>query len=116
MARPAEGTHIRHFSNHVVTAFKANPLPHLFKVLNLAVHSESNIESIGDRFCWGYGLLLSAYTLSTSCLNQSGRKMTTNNPIELVIGNIGINMKVKRTRPHLILATMEAAIIILFLT
>jgi len=60
-------------------------------------------------------LFLSAYTVSTSFLNQIGRKITINNPIVPVMGSIGINMKIIRTRAHLILATMETAIIFPFL-
>ena len=44
-----------------------------------------------------------------------GRKNTINNPIVPVTGSTGINMKMIRTRAHLILATMEAAIIFLSL-
>jgi hypothetical protein len=57
---------------------------------------------------------LSAYTFSTSFLNQAGRKITINNPIVLVMGNRGISIKVIRTRAHLILANRETDVIVLF--
>ncbi|MDD2658373.1 MAG: hypothetical protein PHY54_01675 [Methylococcales bacterium] len=57
---------------------------------------------------------LSAYTFSTSFLNQIGRKITINNPMVLVIGNKGINIKVIRTSAHLILAKKETDVIVLF--
>lgn len=61
------------------------------------------------------GHFLSAYTLSTSCLNHVGRKIAIYNPIVPVIGIIGIKEKIIRARAHLILVTIEAVFTVLSL-
>jgi hypothetical protein len=49
--------------------------------------------------------------LSTSFLNQIGRKININNPIEPVMGTNGINIKIIRTKAYFILVEIESFII-----